>query len=90
MSYRASPRSGEPRDPWRSVADELEEAVGELVGRFGDRFDESTIRELLRASYEEVASTARHRGYLMVLAMHRAADRLRRGRPAGGGTGSAG
>jgi hypothetical protein len=86
MGYRASPQSGHPGDPWRSVTDELEEAVGDLVLRFGDQFDEPTIRAVLRESYEKVASTARARGYPMVLAMHRAADQLRARRPRGRGT----
>jgi hypothetical protein len=77
MGYRASPRPGHSADPWRSVTEELEEALVDLVRRFGDRFDEPIIRAVLRESYELVAATARGRGYPMVLAMHRAADSLR-------------
>jgi hypothetical protein len=58
------------------VTTELDEAVGELVRRFGDRLDEQTIRTVLEESYRAITATARVRGYLAVLAIHRAADRL--------------
>ena len=78
MSDQTSPSAGgHPGDSSRSVAAELDEAVGELVRRFGDRADEQTIRAVLHESYQKVAATARVRGYLAVLAIHRAADRLR-------------
>jgi hypothetical protein len=78
MSDRTSPGTGgHPGDSSRSVSAELDDAVADLVRRFGEWFDEQTIRAVLDESYRAIKATARVRGYLAVLAIHRAADRLR-------------